>query len=265
MECIIVKYFCVFGNPISHSLSPLIHNATLCSLGLPHLYARYHLLDSSKLKSTFFKLNLSGANITLPFKEEAFKQADEIRGIAKGIGAVNTFVLENNKIIGYNTDAPGFYATIKVYSFKSALILGAGGSAKAIAYILKQNNFDVVIANRSNKNASIFETKNIPFFLFSRIPQKPYDIIINATSSSIQNTLPLDENTLGKLFSETKMVYDLIYGIKSAFLESAKRQNLTTKDGRDMLIWQAVYALKLFCPEIKDENLVFKIMDSVMR
>ncbi len=260
-----MKYFCVFGNPISHSLSPLIQNAALRAHNLPHLYARYHLLDSSALKSTFLKLNLSGANITLPFKEDAFKQADEVRGIAKEIGAVNTFVLENNKIIGYNTDAPGFYATIKAHNFKSALILGAGGSAKAIAYILKQNNFDVTIANRSDKNASIFEAKDIAFFLLSEIPKKPYDIIINATSSSIQNALPLDESALNAIFSQAKMAYDLMYGKRSEFLESAKRQNLATKDGRDMLIWQAVYALKLFCPEVQDENLVFNIMDCVMK
>ncbi|GAD19938.1 shikimate dehydrogenase [Helicobacter fennelliae] len=263
-----MKQFCVFGNPIAHSLSPLIHNAILQSLNLPYLYGRFHLQEAKHLKATFLQLKLSGANITLPFKEQAFRQADEVRGIAQEIGAVNTFVYEDGKIIGYNTDALGFWTTIKDKNIQTALLIGAGGSAKAIALILKQNNINVFVTNRSTDKAHIFEEKNIPFVSQDKLLNTRYDLIINATSATLHNTLPLRESLLYPLFESAKIAYDLMYGGQNIFLDSAKRHNLHTQDGQDMLIWQAIFALQLFCPELSQklcDKEAYRIMSLVCK
>ena len=126
--------FAVVGNPIHHSLSPLLHNYAFEILGINAFYGRYCLSEEKDFR--FLEtLGLKGANITIPFKEIAFNSCDETFGIAKKIGAVNTIVFDNNKILGYNTDAMGFYECIASFQFKNALILGAGGSARALACI----------------------------------------------------------------------------------------------------------------------------------
>ena len=126
------KLYAIFGNPVKHSRSPLMHNHVFKNLHVDSCYTRIHLLDGEKLKETFFAQKLSGANITVPHKEAAFKACDEVRGFAKEIGVVNTIVNENGKLIGYNTDADGFLFSIQEFeNIKKVLIIGAGGTAKA--------------------------------------------------------------------------------------------------------------------------------------
>ena len=156
-----MKFFCVIGDPISHSKSPRIHNNAIKLLGLNGIYTRFHLKDKEKLKESLFKLELNGANITLPFKEEALKIADFKDYLAEQIGSANTLILKENQIYAYNTDAPGFLKAIEEFKdVKKALILGAGGTARAIAYALKQKNITSLIANRSEKNFAHFKDFN---------------------------------------------------------------------------------------------------------
>ena len=111
-----MKLFAIFGNPVSHSKSPLMHNIVFKNLGIKACYTRVLLEDGDKLKEKFLSLGLSGANITVPHKEVAFRACDEIRGFAKKVGVVNTIVLEDGKLIGYNTDADGFMFAISEFS-----------------------------------------------------------------------------------------------------------------------------------------------------
>ena len=285
-----MNYLCVFGNPIAHSLSPLLHNAVFESLALPYIYGRFCLQSGECLRESFDMLNLCGANITLPFKEYAYHQADIIDPLAKNIGAVNTLVrAQNGTIIGYNTDATGFLATLVMAGFEvgskmpqgqmtlpshiptkdrinSALILGAGGSAKALACVLHDCGVQVMVANRSNTQESFFTSQAIPFCTFDTLESsKHFDIIINATSASLKNTLPLPESSLRPLLSNTKLAYDLMYGRKTPFLCLSDSLGIASQDGADMLIMQAVYAQKLFCPQIRDEIRSYTIMRSVFK
>lgn len=247
-----MKQFCVFGNPIFHSKSPLIHNIVFSTfvqqIGFSAFYGRYLLQDGKKLRKSFFELALSGANVTVPFKEEAYLQSDEVRGIARSIKSVNTLLLQNNKLIGYNTDADGFYRTIQSYGFKSALILGAGGSAKAIAYILREKGIQVSIINRSKERLNDFIKEGFDCFLPQDFMPRAFDIVINATPAGLKdNHFPLDENILKLLLKRSKMAYDLIYGIQTPFLTLAKNLGVPTQDGKEMLIEQGVLASELFC------------------
>lgn len=257
-----LRQFCIFGNPIEHSKSPLLHNFAFSSffeeLSFLGFYGKYLLFDNKKnngnklISQAFFELGLSGANVTVPFKEIAYEECDEVRGIAKQIGAVNTLILEKNdnktaRLIGYNTDAQGFYQTIGSYNFKTALIIGAGGSAKAIAYILRQKGLQVTLLNRSKNRLEYFIHNGFECFLFQDFTPTSFDLVINTTPAGLKDkNLPLPKNLLEPIFLQTKMAYDLIYGVSTPFLNLAKKLNITHADGKNMLIQQAVLAFEYF-------------------
>lgn len=257
----------IFGNPISHSKSPLMHNMAFKNLKIEGYYGRYLLEDGSKLKKRFLELKLDGANITVPHKEFAYNLADEIRGIAKEIGAVNTFVLKNSKIIGYNTDADGFFISLNEFGpIKNALILGAGGTAKAITHILIKNNIDVTILNRSKERLDYFKELKISATSFDEFEVSGYDLVINSTSAGLKDSLfPCKKELLSKIFKNAKFAYDVIYGKETPFLKLAKEMGLKIKDGEDMLINQGVLAFLLFTQTLFDFDSVKKEMQKVFR
>ncbi|MCR2122632.1 shikimate dehydrogenase [Campylobacter upsaliensis] len=239
-----MKFFCVIGDPISHSKSPRIHNNAIKLLGLNGIYTRFHLKDKEKLKESLFKLELNGANITLPFKEEALKIADFKDYLAEQIGSANTLILKENQIYAYNTDAPGFLKAIEEFKdVKKALILGAGGTARAIAYALKQKNITSLIANRSEKNFAHFKDFNC--VLYEDLKDFNFDLIINSTSAGLSDAcLPCDVNLLKKI--QTKYAFEVIYGKKTPFIKFYEEKHIKHKDGLDMLLWQGVFAFELF-------------------
>lgn len=160
-----MKKFCIFGNPVAHSKSPQMQNAGFKYLNLDASYEKFHLENGDNIKEEFIKNSFSGANITVPHKEIAFKQADIVRGIAQKIEAVNTYIKEDEKVVAYNTDAPGFLKAIESFgNIKRVLVLGAGGTAKAIALILQEQNIDVVVLNRSKGKLDFFKNNCIKSF-----------------------------------------------------------------------------------------------------
>lgn len=239
--------FAVIGNPITHSLSPLLHNSAFKTLGIKGYYGRY-CLDTHENFSTLTSLKLKGANVTIPYKETAFLHCDEVFGIAKQIQAVNTLVFKDNKLFGYNTDALGFYQCIEKFQFKNALILGAGGSAKAVACILKDKGITTTILNRSKERLESFIALGFQCSTYDNFfKQESYDIIINTTPSGlIQNSLPLEESKLKALLEDSKLAFDLVYGIQTPFLSLAKNLHIPTQDGKMMLINQAILAFEIF-------------------
>ena len=237
------NFFTIFGDPVSHSASPKMHNYLFKTLKIDAIYSRYLLKDGSKLRDTFFKLGVLGANITVPHKEEAFKACDEVFGIAKELGVVNTIIKKDNKLIGYNTDADGFYYALSEYfPLKTALIIGAGGTAKAISKKLKNENLDVSILNRSqNRLNSYKEFKTYTWDEAYKLEK--YDVIINTTSAGLEdNSLPAPIEIIDKLLKDTKAVVEVIYGKKTPFLNEAIKRSLPYKDGSQMLLMQGVLA-----------------------
>lgn len=241
-----MKLYCVFGNPISHSKSPLLHNYVFNALNIDARYIRFHLESSENFRELFFEYGFSGANITIPFKEKLMCYCDSLHPLAKKINAINTIVREDSKLIGYNTDAMGFYKNIENKNIKNALIIGAGGSAKAVAWILIDNGIETCIINRSLEKLEYFKKAGFMCFSSDDFKISKYDLIVNATSSSINNMLPLPKETLDALFSQSKIAFDLMYGKTSLFLELAKKHNLIAIDGSKMLLYQAIDANRLF-------------------
>ena len=244
-----MKKFAVFGDPISHSISPRLHNLAIKELNLDAFYGRVCLKDGNLLKETFFNLGLNGANITIPYKQIAFQICDEIDPYAEKIGSLNTIVKNKDKLFGYNTDAPGFLKAINEFKdVKSVLIIGAGGTAKALANAL--SNLDLEIVNRSDRS---LDFKEFNFFTYQNFKPKKFDLVINSTSVGLKDdTLPLPEEILKDCFY--KYAFDVIYGRKTPFLNLASSLNIKYKDGLDMLIYQAVLALNLFFNNKLDEK-----------
>ncbi len=253
------RLFAIFGNPVSHSLSPLMHNYALQGLEINGCYTRYELKDPKILKEKFLQLNLDAINITVPHKEAAFEACDEIRGIAQEIGAINTIVKNNGKLIGYNTDAPGFFKCASSFGkLETVLILGAGGTAKALAAILRDKNISVTILNRSSKRLDYFKQKDYECYDWEHFKSKKYDLVVNTTSAGLQDDqLPVSKDILKEILNSSKYAIDVIYNKNTPFLQMAKNHNLPVKDGSEMLLFQGVYAFELFFDkQFKEEEIL---------
>jgi len=242
------KLFSIFGNPVSHSRSPLMHNCVFKNLNYPACYTRTHLLDGEKLKETFFSLGLSGANVTVPHKEAAYNACDEVRGFAQKVGVVNTLINENGKLVGYNTDADGFmYAISEFKAIRKILILGAGGTAKALASKFLQENLVVTLLNRSEGRLNYFKELGCNCFTWENFELETYDLVVNTTSAGLKDEeLPAPKELIESLLNATNYVADAIYGKVTPFLQLAKEKNVKYKDGADMLLGQGVLANELF-------------------
>ena len=252
------KLFAIFGDPVSHSRSPLMHNSVFKNLNFKACYTRVHLKEGSKLRDTFFALGLSGANVTVPHKEAAFKACDEIRGFAKKIGVVNTIVNENGKLIGYNTDADGFIYAIKEFKgINKILVIGAGGTAKALASRFKQDNLEVDILNRSEGRLKEFKEVVDNTYTWENFVIKKYDLVVNTTSAGLSDdNYPCPLDILDNILDNTSYVADAIYGKLTPFLKLASDKGLTYKDGSDMLLGQGVLANELFVEgELQKEDI----------
>jgi shikimate dehydrogenase len=260
-----MKNFCVFGNPIVHSISPKLHNAAFKAFNIDANYTKMLLKNTDKLKELFLKLNLHGANITVPHKEAAFKKCDEISGIAKKIEAVNTIVQKNGKLIGFNTDALGFLKAAKEFGkIKNALVLGAGGTAKAIAFILQENGINIEILNRSKERIEFFKAKKISAFCWRDYKIKEYDLVVNTTSAGLKDdNLPAPKELLIEIIKNAEFGFDVVYGKNTPFLKLCNEFGLKYKDGLDMLLYQAVFAFNLFFDNKYDEEKIAEAMKKV--
>lgn len=253
-----MRYFGVIGSPIHHSLSPLIHNFLFSYLGISAHYDKFDIPSPSLLASTL--QSLSGANITLPYKEEVFGLCDEVRGFAQEVEAINTVLCRNQKLYGFNTDGLGFWECIKNLELKTALVLGAGGSARAIAMMLKKQGVDTMIYNRTPSKVDFFRSRGIG--VLETLEVKEVDLLVHTTSVGLDGkSLPYQQEKLQSLVSKAKYVFDVIYpsqkgivGIdqfRDFFLSRPKTAFLGLSnqgmDGLEMLLYQAFFAFEIFC------------------
>lgn len=261
-----MKYFCVIGNPIKHSISPRLHNIVYKTLDIKASYLRLSLKNDERLRDVFFTHKLDGANITYPYKEIAFSICDEVFGIAKKIGAVNTILKKDNKLFGFNTDAAGFMKSIEEFKTKNVLVLGAGGAAKAISFALKDDAINVDILNRSEDKLNFFNKNGFRTFTHhdNNLLQN-YDLIINTTSAGLNNSeLPAPKEILEYVSKNAKYAYDVIYNKNTEFINFYRDKNVTCKNGFEMLLFQAAYAFNIFFDNEGKEDEIANIMKRVL-
>jgi shikimate dehydrogenase len=278
-----MKKYLVIGNPIEHSLSPLIHN---------HWMNKYHLVDSvyekrkveeKDLKNIIEEIKedeIVGVNVTVPFKKLIIPFLDKLDSNAEETQSVNTLFKINNKIIGYNTDRTGFWDTIKEFyprsnnsmkplslDGKCIFILGAGGVTSSIISALKDagaNN--IILSNRTKEKANELK-KLFPELEVLEWGKRPSicNIVINTTSIGLtkDEEIKIDFSDCDKNFHENLIFYDLIYNPKETiFLKKARLRGNKTMNGKMMFLNQAKYAFNIWTsimPEIDDK--VIKLLD----
>ncbi len=259
----------VIGKPIEHSISPKIHNFWIKENGIKVGEYKKISLNKENVKSFLEKCmaeNYKGLNVTVPFKELTFELCDIVSPIAKKLQAVNTITFSENKIIGDNTDPIGFNNSIssnnqiKYIENKTALVIGAGGSARSIIYQLQLMGSKIVNANRTkSKSEKIKNNLNINFDICSLQDissiLKEIDFVVNTTSLGINET---DNNLVDfDLLKENSYVYDLIYNPKkTSFLMNAEQRGHQVQNGLKMLIFQAAASFKIWHniePQVSDQ------------
>tara|TARA_S200000501_G_C20743250_1_gene708299 strand:+ start:310 stop:1104 length:795 start_codon:yes stop_codon:yes gene_type:complete len=247
-----MKKYLVIGNPISHSLSPQLHNYWIKQNGINAVYNKKKL-KSNELENLILKVkhnNISGLNVTIPFKNIVIPYLDELSDEAKITQAVNTIYLKDNKTIGHNTDIEGFEKAIKKLNFnfynKKIFILGAGGVVPSIVHAsMKMGSSEIIISNRTESKAKkVKDTfKDVQIVKWGDMPN--FDVIVNATSLGLNkdDNINLDFTKVGK----NKLFYDVIYNpTETNFLNTGKKLGNIFENGKFMFIYQAYLAFKLW-------------------
>jgi len=253
----------VIGDPIEHTMSPVMHNAAFKELGLDYIYIAFRVRkeELGKAIQGMSALNIRGLNVTIPHKVAIIPFLDELDPLAQKIGAVNTIVSDDGVLRGYNTDATGFLQALRDKGVepegKNIVILGAGGVSRAISFILADRGANLVILNRpleldwaeelaqeiSNTfkkevNALELDEENLATAL------EGADVLINATSIGMS---PNIDDTLvpAKLLKSSLVVFDVVYNpTKTRLLREAGAAGAKTIGGLDMLVWQGALAFE---------------------
>ena len=252
-----VDRYAVVGNPIAHSKSPLIHAAFATQTGQVLNYG--HILAAiDGFAATIQSMRLDGykgANVTVPFKLEAFQLASQLTERAQDAGAVNTLIFNDSGIIGDNTDGAGIVRDIEqnlgiLFSGKRVLLIGAGGAAEGVLHpILAHSPALLVITNRTlNKAISMvkkveeqgeYRFVSVNAYAFEDLQGQAFDIVINATSTGLTDSvLPLPIS----IFAANSLAYDMMYGRETHFMAFARQFNAHVVDGLGMLVEQAAEA-----------------------
>lgn len=265
----------LIGFPLGHSLSPKIHAAALNACGLQGDYSLFPIPpeNTQALKNLLTRVRageLHGLNVTIPHKQNVIPLLDELTPTAQTIGAVNTIYLRKDKLIGDNTDAPGFLSDLKRFlttetrrhGESNALVLGAGGSARAVVYSLLNDGWQVTLASRrieqAQQLAQSFPNYQLPFTNLLDLRPLTFDLIVNTTPLGMSPNIdqsPLLENTV---LSKNTFVYDLVYNPRETKLvNDARAQGLKATTGLGMLIEQAALAFELWTGHNPPRNILF--------
>ena len=258
-----VDRYAVFGNPVAHSKSPQIHQHFARQEGVEIEYDRILApLDGfAAAAQAWFDSGAKGANVTVPFKLDAYEWVSERSERAETAGAVNTLIpLGGGRFRGDNTDGVGLVLDITenhgiALQGKKILLLGAGGAARGVVKpLLEQKPDSIIIANRTEATAhELAQRFGIEAAAFDSLPERHFDIIINATSGSLSGDVsPVSAGVL----AGAELVYDMMYGDEPTpflqFAQAAGAQNLA--DGLGMLVAQAAFSYSLlrgFMPDIR--------------
>ena len=275
-----MKQYLVIGNPIEHSLSPLIHN---------YWIKKHHLADSVYKKRKVEEKDLEnivkeikedkiiGVNVTVPFKKLIIPFLDKLDFTAKKTESVNTLFKVKNKVMGYNTDREGFALTMRkffpapddnmmpaVSQRKNIFILGAGGVTSSIIDALQHEKAKIFLSNRTKKKAEELKKKYVEIEVLDWGKRPSVcDIVINTTSIGLAKDEKINIDFSDCVGDKNKLFYDLIYNPKETnFLKEARLRGNNIMNGQRMFLNQAIYAFNLWTnitPEIDDE--VIKLLD----
>jgi shikimate dehydrogenase len=256
-------------------MSPRIQNAALKACGLEGEYSLFPAPPDDKqgLRNLLDRVRsgeIQGLNVTIPHKQNVIEFMDELTPTAKVIGAVNVIYMRDNKLVGDNTDASGFFSDLngfignhesKIVNPKSAVVLGAGGSARAVVYALANAGWEVTIAARrleqARQLASSFTNYQLQTTTFDLYPST-FNLIVNTTPVGMTPNVersPLPENLS---LPQNVFIYDLVYNPRETKLvKDARSQGLHATTGLGMLIEQAALAFELWTGHIPPRDILY--------
>ncbi len=267
----------VIGNPVHHSLSPMIHNRAFERLGWNAVYLAFEVKNIEEALKGVRGLGVRGVSVTIPFKTEVIPFLDKVERLAKKIGAVNTIVNRRGRLIGYNTDCDGALEALEVrmnLRGKKVALLGAGGAARAIGFGLQERGYSLILVNRSTERGQALSRElgcaYLPISSLVRMKAGGLgaDVLINATSLGM---VPRERDTPipKRLLKEGMLVMDIVYRpLQTRLLREAKEKGCVTVDGLEMLIRQAIAQFAIWtgkrleigqikkdlCPRLKRER-----------
>lgn len=266
----------LIGYPLGHSLSPKIHGTALQACGLKGEYSLFpiHIDDQQGLKKLLNRVRageIQGLNVTIPHKQNVIPLMDELTPTAKTIGAVNTVYLRDDKLVGDNTDAQGFLtdlnkflvnSQLEIENPKSSIVLGAGGSARAVVYALSNDEWNVGITTRRIEQAQElavqFENTKAIEFNLSTFQLSNLQLLVNATPVGMTpntNQSPWP----GNLPFPNAAIYDLVYNPRETKLvKDARSLGLPATTGLGMLIEQAALAFEIWTGHNPPRNILFE-------
>ena len=276
------SFLALIGNPISHSLSPIMQNAAIQYLNLDLIYIAIPCKnkDLEVVVNSLKKMNCKGLNITIPFKQKVFDYCDEISPVAKKVKAINTLKLKDKTDwSGTNTDIDGFIYPLKNLNLmkKTSIVLGSGGAARSVIQgliNLKLSKITIISRNKNSLNALITNFENdikIEGLLNTDIKIdnliQETDLIINTTPVGMNKTTNDDDLPFGQSFWDTinsnTIVYDLIYNPSpTPFLKFCDKKGCMTIDGIQMLIAQGAKSLSFWTNGLE---VPFEVMNDAIK
>jgi shikimate dehydrogenase len=255
----------IIADPVEHTMSPAMHNAAFNALGLDYVYVPFRVKsgDLGKAIDGMRAFHIRGLNVTIPHKVNVIPFLDKLDPVADKIGAVNTIINDNGILTGYNTDASGFLQALLDRNIdpknKKVLVIGAGGAARAICFILAESGAHLRILNRkleldwakdiARRIAKSYSTEISADELNRETLNKALadtEILVNATSVGMHpdiNQTPVDVD----LLRSGLVVVDIVYHpLRTLLLQQAEAAGAQTVSGLEMLVWQGVVAFEKF-------------------
>ncbi len=246
----LVPLYGVIGNPIGHSLSPIMHNAAFAATGRVAYFSAFQVKDLRTAMAGVRALGVAGLSVTLPHKTEVIKYLDWVDDQALAISAVNTVANRQGRLCGYNTDVTGalvaLQAKIELAGCR-VLILGAGGAARALVYGTVQAGAEVAIVNRSvERGMALAKEFGVQFLTVPEVEKFQMEVLVNTTSLGMapeSGKIPLP----AALLNSSMVVMDIVYNpLKTRLLKAAENCGALTIDGLEMFVAQGALQFEMW-------------------
>ena len=269
-----MEFYGLLGEKLGHSVSPEIHHKVFSILNIEGAYKKFEVSkeDLSKVADSIRTLKIKGINVTIPYKRDIMPYLDSISDEAKKIDAVNTILLKDNKLYGYNTDYYGFGTIINRNKIelngKIAMILGTGGASKAVVtYLLDNDVSKLYLVSRSKNVVSSYDDSRVKYATYEEIENVQGDIIVNTTPVGMYPNIdasPVSENIIDNFI----VLIDIIYNPrKTKFLEIGEKLNKKICGGLEMLVGHAIKSEEFWQGRKIDDKVleeVYSYIDKVL-
>lgn len=256
------RFAILLGNPLGHSISPLLHETAYRAMGLDWGYVSCQIgtSDLQQAVGAVRTLNMAGANITVPYKEQAMQYIDILDSSAKTCGAVNTIAVQSGLLKGFNTDSEGFWQSFAIHydddlSGKKIFICGCGGAARAIAFNPRMGKAEKIYlvdtdGARLAKFTEEMTSQGLPAVAVENSEKEVLqlcDIAVNASPVGMKHGLENDISFNPALLPEGAIVCDIVYNpTETVLLRKAREAGMQTLGGLEMLVMQAALAIRIF-------------------